>query len=286
MTRLRVINGEMSNPPMTWAMLIHGHQAWMKAAHHSPATRSLREAQLRTLAAVHRRPDKITADQLVEWIGSHRWAAETQRSYRCTLRGFFGWAHRHGHLPTDPSIDLPPIRTHQHPPRPTPDDVWRTAMLTAEPRVMLMIVLGARVGLRRAEIAGLRIEWLERDLVGWSLRVLGKGDKVRLVPVADEVAAAILRQAGDVREGWLFPSPARSRTGQPMTPAHVGKLVRQALGGPWTTHTLRHRYASVTYAAERDLLAVQDLLGHAKSETTRGYVRTPDGAMRRAAAAA
>lgn len=54
----------------------------------------------------------------------------------------------------------------------------------------------------------------------------------------------------------------------------------------WTTHTLRHRFATVSYAGTRDLLAVQELLGHSRPETTRGYVQLPQDALRAAVAAA
>ena len=50
--------------------------------------------------------------------------------------------------------------------------------------------------------------------------------------------------------------------------AYLGKLVSEALGPGYTAHMLRHRFASLAYAVERDLRAVQELLGHAKIETT------------------
>lgn len=60
----------------------------------------------------------------------------------------------------------------------------------------------------------------------------------------------------------------------------------RALPGGWTAHTLRHRFATVAYAGTRDLLAVQDMLGHSKPETTRGYIEMPQDALRAAVLAA
>lgn len=51
-------------------------------------------------------------------------------------------------------------------------------------------------------------------------------------------------------------------------------------------HTLRHRCATVAYAKTRDLRAVQELLGHAKPETTAIYTAVPDDAVRDAMRAA
>lgn len=52
-------------------------------------------------------------------------------------------------------------------------------------------------------------------------------------------------------------------------------------GGVDTPHPLRHRFATRAYAVDRDLLAVQTLLGHASPVTTRRYVAVPDESLRR-----
>jgi len=70
-----------------------------------------------------------------------------------------------------------------------------------------------------------------------------------------------------------------------LTSAHLGKLVSAALGGGWTAHTIRHRYGTLAYSVDRDLRAVQELMGHQNIETTTVYTKVPDGAMRRATAA-
>lgn len=52
----------------------------------------------------------------------------------------------------------------------------------------LMLRLGAECGLRRFEIAKVHSRDVMRDLVGWSLVVVGKGDKQRIVPIGDDLA--------------------------------------------------------------------------------------------------
>jgi len=76
--------------------------------------------------------------------------------------------------------------------------------------------------------------------------------------------------------GYLFPS---DRHPGPITPGHLGHLVTRVLPDQWSTHSLRHRFATAAYAQQRDLLAVQGLLGHAKPETTARYAAVPDGAL-------
>lgn len=260
-----------------WGELIEGFDAWQRAARRPATTRELRRYQLRRFARDHADPAGVDTAVLAAWIGRQPWSAETMRSYRVTLRAFYGWARLFGHTSNDPAAMLPPIRPPQHFARPCPDDVWRRAAMTAEPRMRLAILLAARQGLRRGEVARLRREDLREDLRGWSLFVHGKGDRLRLVPLDDDMARMI-RQCDP---GWLFPGPQGH-----LTPNHLGRLVAATLGGGWTMHTLRHRFATVTHDATKDLCVVQDLLGHAKVETTRLYVKVSDDALRAAVAAA
>lgn len=59
--------------------------------------------------------------------------------------------------------------------------------------------------------------------------------------------------------------------------------IQRAIASPgWMTHTLRRRVATAAYHGSRDLLAVQELLGHSRPETTRQYVQLLDDAMRAA----
>jgi len=133
-------------------------------------------------------------------------------------------------------------------------------------------------GLRRGEIARCRVEDVEPDLVGRSLRVVGKGGHVRVVPLPDDLADQLLGRG----EGWVFPSPA----GGHLTPHHLAKIASAYLPPGVALHSLRHRCASTAYAATRDLRAVQELLRHSRPETTAGYVQVPDDAVRRAMLAA
>ena len=94
-----------------------------------------------------------------------------------------------GLRPDDPVERLRSVRIPQNAPRPVPEDVLRAALARASradvrasnPR--LMILLAAYAGLRAAEIAQVRREDLDDDL----LRVDGKGGKIRVVPVSGEL---------------------------------------------------------------------------------------------------
>lgn len=109
------------------------------------------------------------------------------------------------------------------------------------------------------------------------LRITGKGDKTRLVPVLPAARAAVARYAAlcpfDLSpEAPLF----RGTRGGPLNPrliALVMEKARMQLGLPSTAtpHALRHSFATHLLAAGGDLRSIQELLGHASLSTTQAY---------------
>lgn len=223
-------------------------------------------------------PWEVDGGRLLGWTAEQSWARETRRSVRASLRGFYGWGHRAGLVEVDPSLALPTVRPGPAKPRPAPELVYREALAAADERGRLMLRLAAEAGLRRGEIAVIHRRDLVADLLGWSLVVHGKGGRERVVPLPTALALE-LRARG---EGYAFPGD----DGGHLSPRWVGKLATRVMPEGWTIHTLRHRFASRAYSSERDLLAVQTLLGHASPATTRRYVRVEDEWLRRAVLAA
>jgi integrase/recombinase XerC len=219
-------------------------------------------------------PWSVTPAALSTWSGSvSHWAANTRRSYRTTLRGFYRWAVEDGRVDRSPATTLPRVRPAPPNPRPAPDQVYRPALAAASPRERLMLRLAADHGLRRGEISVVHSRDLLEDLAGWTLLVHGKGGKDRLVPLLVDVAAELRR----LPEGYAFPG----RVDGHLSPRWVGKLVSRLLEGDWTTHKLRHRAATAWWeASDHDVLTVGELLGHADPKTTRLYVKVHDARLR------
>lgn len=246
-----------------------------RAAGRSAGTVNLHRHYLRRLADAHRSPWTVTTQVLRRFLSRPAWAPETRKSARAALRGFYGWAEVEGFVDTDPAAPLSPVRVPPAQPRPTPEEVLSAALGVADLRLRFMLKLAAYAGLRAAEISRVH----GSDLVGDVLLVNGKGGKVRRVPV---MHPGLLRRLQLVGDAWAFPN----QTGRPMSPGHVSRLVSAGLPDGWTCHTLRHRMATVAYAGTRDLLAVGQLLGHSRPETTQRYVLLPEDAIRAAARAA
>lgn len=261
----------------TWEVETGAWAVWMRAAGRPRSTVGIRTYHVRRLGAAYplSSPWQLTLDDLAGWLGSHDWSPETRRSHRASLRSFFGWARVTGRIDTSPADLLPAIAPPPGRPRPAPESVLAAALAAGDNRDRLMVSLAAHAGLRRDEIARCHTSDLIRDGDRWALRVNGKGGRIRDVPLADTMAARI-RQMG---AGYLFPGKVDGH----LSAAYVGKRMSRLLGPGWTAHTLRHRFASMAYAGERDLRAVQALLGHSKPETTSRYTAIPEGAMRAAA---
>ncbi|MFN7710357.1 MAG: site-specific tyrosine recombinase XerD [Holosporales bacterium] len=114
------------------------------------------------------------------------------------------------------------------------------------------------------------------------LRILGKGNKERMVPLNETAVGAIQRYlkfrgvfiANEASERWLFPSYGRSGH---LTRQRVGQLLKQlALAAGLnpqrvSPHVLRHAFATHLLEGGANLLSVQKLLGHADISTTEIY---------------
>lgn len=246
----------MKYTPSSWAGPIQEWGEWLAAGGRSRETVYTRTDHLRRAARAlaPRTPDRVRHEDLMAWVAGQPWAPETRRSFYASLRSFFSWWS--GRVPErlNPADGLPQVRAGVPCPRPCPTPVIRAAVAEAPPRVHLMLRLGAELGLRRAEIAQVNDGDLFDDH-GWWLRVLGKGRRVRHVPVCDDLAEEI-RATCRRNRGFAFPG----RVDGHLSARYVGKLLSEWMPDAWTGHTLRHRFGTVTFTVTHDLVSVSRLL--------------------------
>lgn len=214
---------------------------------------------------------KATESDLVSYLANPNWKPETRKSARSQIRAFYSWAHRQGLIDTDPSAYLPAVRVPRGLPKPAPESALEIALDGASPKLRAMMLLASYAGLRRAEIARLKIE----DVHDTYLVVHGKGGKMRQVPMHPVLFNALREQIATNKRGtWVFPG----RFGSHVSDDHVYRVIKDATQG-LSPHRFRHRFATRAYKGSRDIRAVQELLGHSSPTTTARYVGVEDDAL-------
>lgn len=275
--------------PEPWLEPLRSFESALRAAGRTEGTISQYRFRLRLLSEVTYDPWALDHQRLAQWLSNPDWAPQTKRCSVVAVTAFYRWAVKTGRTTRNPADDLDPVRVPRGVPRPAPREAVSTALRQADDRTRLAIMLALYAGLRVAEIAALHCS----QITDTHLFVVGKGGHARLVPLDPDgdLAQALRAEIGRRRNGshgtgwrdrfttesgYLFPS---SHHPGPLTAAHLGKIIARALPEQWTAHPLRHRFATDAYAVDRDLQAVQQLLGHSRPETTAVYAQIPDGAL-------
>jgi integrase/recombinase XerC len=265
-----------TSPTAQWDSPIHDFLNGLHAAGLSHGTMRQREVWLVNLSHCFANPWSVTAQDLADYLSRPDWSAEYKRSGRSSIRRFYRWAMRAGHIEINPADDLDPVRVTRALPRPTPTAAILDAYEVADRETRLAMDFALYAGLRIGEVARLTFA----DVRGDRILVNGKGGKQRVVPLHRELRDAVggeRSRRAELRDEspWIFPS----RDGKHLTAGCLGKRVSDALGPGWSAHTLRHRFATAAYQATTDLRAVQELLGHAKPETTAIYAAAADDSL-------
>ncbi|MBI4211484.1 MAG: tyrosine recombinase XerC [Deltaproteobacteria bacterium] len=201
-----------------------------------------------------------------------------------TLRSFFRYAIRRGWCRTNPAKEVATPKLPKLLPKClTIDEV--TALLdvvdaadgmTMRDRAMLELLYSS--GLRVSELTGLNLH--ELSVHDGVVRVLGKGQKERIVPIGQKAREAL--EAYILWRTSMFPAHEETmalfvnKRGGRLTPRSVerilNKYVKKAgLQKTVTPHMLRHTFASHLLSAGADLRGIQEMLGHASLSTTQKY---------------
>ena len=229
------------------------------------------------------------ADLQAYFAARHAQTRATTANRRLTVfKRFFRWALRERLIAGDPTLRLLPARQ----PLRVPQSLTEAQVeaLLAAPRVDTPLGLRDRTmlellyasGLRVSELVGLKT--LHIGLNEQVVRVLGKGNKERLVPfgeVANEWLTRYLHEARPVLLGGyqteaLFVTARGRHAGEAMTRMMFWTLIKRyareaGIEVPMSPHTLRHAFATHLLNHGADLRAVQMLLGHADISTTTIY---------------
>lgn len=269
---LVALSGRSTNTQAAYRSDVNDFLSFM-ALHHS---------ERQGLAALAR----ITVSDMRAWMADQRGSGVGARSLARKLsavKSFYRWlAEREGFEPTAVLSTRAPKFTKKLP-RPVDEDAARALIETVElqstndwvsARDVAVVTLLYGCGLRISE--ALSMTGADAPLPQ-SLRIVGKGNKERIVPVLPAAQAALDRYLA------LCPHPLdktkplfRGVRGGALNPRAIQGVMakaRQQLGLPATAtpHALRHSFATHLLSAGGDLRAIQELLGHASLSTTQTY---------------
>jgi integrase/recombinase XerD len=263
----------------------------------APSTLVAYAADLRLFAAAPRVAGEwhLGPDAALRWLATQAGsglAATTLRRRTAAVRGFYRFTYGEGTIERDVAghLDLP--RQPRHLPETltvaeverlleAASDAAPDAPVAVRDRSLIELLYAA--GVRISEALGLDRDHLSLD--GEFVRVIGKGDRERLVPVGEVAIGWLRRYVDDVRPAWLAIAHVAPVGGGPLfLTARGRRLGRQAgwsivkraaraanLTDRVSPHTLRHSFATHLLEGGADLRVVQELLGHASINTTQLY---------------
>ncbi|MCM8613536.1 tyrosine recombinase XerC [Accumulibacter sp.] len=197
-------------------------------------------------------------------------------------RGFYRWLGQRGQVNHNPVDGVRPPKSPQALPKVlSPDEANRLLAAGSENVLQLrdqaIFELFYSSGLRLGELAGLDLSCLEELLAG-EVRVLGKRNKPRIVPVGSRARLAVADWAAQRSslaaedEAALFVSQRGTRLGVRMIQLRLQRRgLAQGLLARVHPHMLRHSFASHVLQSSGDLRAVQEMLGHASIASTQVY---------------
>ena len=230
------------------------------------------------------RPSGVMTDDIVSYVQtrSSELSKRSQARLLSALRSFFGWCVLEGERKDNPcdGIDAPKLGRYL-PEVLSVEEV--EAMMNAvdlssenglRDRAILEVLYGC--GLRVSELTGLRISQVYFD--EQFVRVIGKGDKQRVVPLGEMAAEAVQAYLNVRREPDAGCSDILflNRSGRGLSRVAVFEIVKKTalaagIRKEISPHTFRHSFATHLVEGGADLRVVQEMLGHASILTTEIY---------------
>jgi integrase len=243
-------------------------QTYLEHLEHERVSPNTIAARRRTLRSVGSAGTATREEIEAWWSGRAHLAPATRSNDLANLRTFYKWSSRWEYRFDDPTTRLDAPRVPNGVPRPMSRADLHRLLGKLEDDLRRAVCLGAYAGLRVSEVAAL--DWADVDVEAKRARILGKGQKTRLVALSTILIDQLLPDTG---------GNVVSAGGKPYSAAQLQRRVNRAIaaaGVDATFHQLRHRYGTIAYQATGDLLAVGRQMGHASPVTTAVYAAASD----------
>jgi integrase/recombinase XerD len=225
--------------------------------------------------------------ELLDYLGERITRGNSARSsarFLSCIRGFYRYQLREGRVSTDPTLDIDSPRLGRPLPKSLSEAEVERLLLAPDLEQVLefrdrtMLELLSACGLRVSELISLQVSQVSFNQ--GVVRIIGKGNKERLVPMGEEALSWLQRFMQGPRPELLGHRPSEvvfpSRRGSQMTRQAFWYRIkiyarRAAITSSLSPHTLRHAFATHLLNHGADLRVVQLLLGHSDLTTTQIY---------------
>ncbi|WP_418991748.1 tyrosine-type recombinase/integrase [Alistipes sp.] len=247
----------------------------------------------------HFDPNAVSRDEVRAWI-IHRTeqgkiSAGSMNREVSSLRALFRWLLRTGAVEKDIFRGIHSLKTSRRLPAFVPETRMTQIVGACEcdsedfitERNSLIVLLFYACGIRLAELVGIDRGDFSDDL--YTLRVRGKGDKVRLVPVMEEVRRKILHYMGLIERQNICKSQEKALfltlKGERISRSVVYRTVKAELAeagvqGKKSPHVLRHTFATHLMNGGAGMREIQELMGHASLQATQVYTHNSIARLR------
>lgn len=237
-------------------------------------------------------PALVTADDIRMWIVSLTEAGLSPVSVNrmtSSLRSFFRWLRKTGAVTRDPFLRIGFQRTPSKLPGYITEAKMDEVVVDVErqqeqdgsfeaQRNALIVVLFYSTGMRLAELLDVRLDDFSDNFR--ELRIRGKGNKERVVPLIDYTRGKVSAYVDRIKAENICSSPDNflflSRKGKPVSRGEVYRVVREELTrmgvqGKRSPHVLRHTFATHMLNDGADMREIQEMLGHSSLSATQVY---------------
>jgi integrase/recombinase XerD len=288
--------------PRGFAALLARYLEWLRVRNYSAATVAGREHYLGVLIRWCEersitRPNEVTKpvlDRYARFLYHYRkedgqpLSFRSQHSHLVPVRGFFKWLTKENLILYNPASELELPKLEHRLPRHVltaseADQVLSQPDLSDPLGVRDRAILETfySTGMRRMELIGLKLYDLDVDRGTLMVRQ-GKGKKDRMVPIGERAVAFIDKYLVEARPSFVVePDDGTiflTHEGLPFTPNRLTQLVRDHVdradvGKRGACHLFRHTMATLMLEGGADTRFIQQMLGHAKLETTQIYTQ-------------
>ena len=242
---------------------------------------------------------RVTTEDIREWIifrtEEGRLSAASINREISSLRSLFRWLLRTGVVSRDVAAPVASLKTSRRLPAFVPESRMSDIVSDCEQdsddftreRNSLIVLLFYACGLRLAELVGIDRRDFSEDYT--SLRIRGKGDKERIVPILEFVREKILHYIELIERQNICISPEKAlfltHKGKRISRTEVYRTVRDELEkagvqGKKSPHVLRHTFATHLLNGGADMREIQELLGHASLQATQVYTHNSIAKLR------